>query len=79
MMSAGGFEPRFVPSTAARRFVLIDDDLTLQIPERALRDRADTVRLPPPPRARPWIPALAGLLLLGLGLGTVLAVSLHGV
>jgi hypothetical protein len=78
-MSPGTFGPRFVPSTAARRFVL-DDERTEVMPDRLIRDRADTVRILPPSQQRHLIqffmamPAMMKLILAGIVLGSIFAV-----
>jgi hypothetical protein len=79
-MSASSFGPRFVPSTAARRFVaLLDDDRTELMPDRLLRDRADTVRIAPPTKPQLVqlfldMPALMKLMLAGIVVGSLFAI-----
>jgi hypothetical protein len=75
-MMSGGFGPRFVPSTAVRRFCF-DDESTEMMPDRLLRDRADTVRIAPP-RQHPLmflisLPAVAKLIVAGIMLGSIVA------
>jgi hypothetical protein len=77
-MTPGGFGPRFVPSTAVRRFGFVDDEHTEMMPERLLRDRADTVRIAPP-RSHPLtmlisMPPVAKLIFAGALLGSLVAI-----
>ena len=81
-MMTPGFGPRFVPSTSARRFTFAEDDRTEVIQERLLRDRADTVRIAPPPTSARTLPMPAVavmMVMVGMVLGALVAVlSLRG-
>jgi hypothetical protein len=72
------FGPRFVPSTAARRFVL-DDERTEVMPERMILDRADTVRILRPKQDQMLaffaaMPNTMKLVLAGILLGSLFAI-----
>jgi len=79
MHTMSGFGPRFVPSTAARRF-FIDAETTQVIAERLIRDRADTVRIFPKKQEPPVLqffqamPGMMKLVLAGIMLGSLFAI-----